>query len=590
MKVSRARDDHGANVQVSEMGAAEDDLGTRSTVPSVGPDETQPATPRLETVTGREDAGAGFLVVPGPDSPVWDACPWLDDLRDVPSSASWPRLMTLPHPAAVGSYGAEVDAQFRRRTGTELRWWQRLANARILEHDARGRLVWTKWLETTARQVGKSTDLRELLWWRIHQTDRWGEQLALHTGKDLGIVGEVMTPAMVLAERLGYAVNWSTAREEIERHQDVPPPACSTCGGEPFLTPLPASLCPACHGSQLEPGIPPGQLRGRWISRSVRAVYGWSPGFGVVDEAWKVPPRAVDDGIWPTLTEQESPQLGLLSTAHPEATGLVLVEREMAVAQLFDPHATLLLEWSTPRHFALDDERGWRMASPHWSQQRRTMIAGALRKALNGSADPEDPDPVGSFRCQWLNQWPQDVEPATNPDDLLATEDEWAACLDAAAEPAPGRPVVVAVEDDRGRGAAAAAAALTADGRVVVGGYRFGTLREAVDWCEDTAGEDGLMLAGASLVPTRDQPGDPELEGVDLPLEPAGGVETRDGLPTLRALVRGGRLAHDGGQDVSSAVLAAKVRTSKAGVLLVDPDVLLRCVVWVARRAHRDRD
>ena len=82
----------------------------------------------------------------------------------------------------------------------------------------------------------------------------------------------------------------------------------------------------------------------------------------------------------------------------------------------------------------------------------------------------------------------------------------------------------------------------------------------------------------------------PELEGLDLTVEPAGGVEMRDGLPQLRALVRGRRLAHDGGEDVSRSVLAARVRTSKAGALLVDPDALLRCVVWAARRAYRDRD
>jgi hypothetical protein len=501
--------------------------------------------------------------------------------------------MTLPHPDAVGSYGAEVDRQFTRRTGRQLRWWQRLVNARVLEHDGQGRLLWVKALESTSRQVGKSTDLRELAWWRTEQVRRWGDQLVVHTGKDAGVVQEVMQPAMVYADRLGLDVDWRSDRWQIERAMDVPPPpplACPECNGAPFLSPVPDTLCEACGGRGTEPLQPPLQLRGRWIARTWRAVYGWSPGLAVVDEAWKVPPRAVDDGIWPMLVEQVSPQLLLVSSAHPEATGLMLTERALAIGQLFSPVDTLLLEWSTPADMALEDVAGWRMASPHWSRQREKMIGSALRKALEGSSDPEDPDPIGSFRAQWLNQWPQDVEAPVNPDEVLATEEQWEALRDDAAAPAPDAQIVVAVEDDWGRGAAAAAAALTADGRVVVGGYRFDTLREAVDWCEDTAGEDGVLLAGASLVGGKDEPMHPELEGVDLPVEPAGGTETRDGLPELRGLVRGGRLAHDGGQDVSRAVLAAKVRLSKAGALLVDPDALLRCVVWVALRAFRDRD
>lgn len=556
------------------------------------------------TEAAREAAGrsAAVLRVPGPDSPVWDDCPWLEELRQVPAEGSWPRLMTLPHPEAVGSYGAEVDRQYRRRTGRELRWWQRLVNARVLEHDGRGRLVWVKWLLSTSRQVGKSTDLRELAWWRTEQLHRWGDQLVLHTGKDAGVVQEVMQPAMTHADRLGLDVDWRSDRWQIARTAELPPPpplTCEGCQGSgedwerlPEGMHGPVKPCPECGGRGTEEPMPALQLRGRWIARTWRSVYGWSPGMALVDEAWKVPARAVDDGIWPTLVEQESPQLGLVSSAHREATGLMLGERALAIVQLFSPEDTLLLEWSTPVDVELDDVGGWRMASPHWSEQRRRMIASALRKALEGSADPEDPDPVGSFRAQWLNQWPQDVEAPVDPDDVLATEEEWAKLLDPDAVPGRDRQLVLAVEDDLGRGACAAAAALTADGRVVVGGYRFGSLREAVDWCEDTAAamEDAVLLAGASLVPTKDSPGDPELEGLDLVLEPAGAAETRDGLPQLRDLVRRGRLAHDGGEDVSRSVLAAKVRTSKAGALLVDPDALLRCVVWTARRAYRDRD
>jgi len=489
---------------------------------------------------------------------MWDV-PWLADLRDVPRNASWPRLMTVPHPRATGSYGREVEQQFRDRRGQEPRWWLRLSWRRILEHDEDGNLVWLYWLQTTARQQGKSWSLQELGLWRLQQLDRWGDQLVLHTGKDLPIVREVLEPLL----------DWAA-------HHDMP---VNRRNGE--------------WGFRFTRQTGSGRTeRGRWEARSWRQVFGYSAGLGLVDETWKVPPRAVNDGILPTLVEQRSPQLGLVSTAHPAATGTFLDRRALAGSQLFDPQLTLLLEWSAPRDLDLDDRRGWRAASPHWTSQRQQMVADALAGALRGTSDPEDPDPVGSFRCQWLNQWPQDVAAPVHPDDVLATEEEWARLCDPDAAPGPGRPVVLAVEDDLGRGACAAAASLTADGRVVVGGYRFDSLRDAVDWCEDTAAAvgDAVLLAGASLVPTRENPGDPELEGLELPLEPAGGVETRDGLPQLRTLVRGGRLAHDGGEEVSRSVLAAKVRTSRAGALMVDPDALLRCIVWTVRRAHRDRD
>ena len=44
-----------------------------------------------------------------PTDPAWNTA-WLADLVDPPAGCVWPRLMTAPHPAAVGSYGDEVAA------------------------------------------------------------------------------------------------------------------------------------------------------------------------------------------------------------------------------------------------------------------------------------------------------------------------------------------------------------------------------------------------------------------------------------------------------------------------------------------------
>ena len=44
----------------------------------------------------------------GPRDPIWDAAPWLKGLRRVPKDATWPRLMTAPHPQATGIVWAAV--------------------------------------------------------------------------------------------------------------------------------------------------------------------------------------------------------------------------------------------------------------------------------------------------------------------------------------------------------------------------------------------------------------------------------------------------------------------------------------------------
>jgi hypothetical protein len=548
------------------------------------------------------DAGTvgGSLRVPGPDDSCWDHAEWLDDLRELPAEATWPRLMTLPHPAAVGTYGREVEAQFRQRRGRDARWFQRLFWRRVLEHDAHGRLVWLIYLLSMARQLGKSWALQEKMLWRLEQTGRWGDQLIVHTGKDVPIVQEVMLPVMSWADRKerqaeGWKVDWTNGKWALSRTIEPDPIGCPRCDGRGRLLGDDASEdvdCLRCAGTgRVRPDVPASTAR--WLSRSFRQVYGYSSTAPEVDEAWKVPPRAVNDGLFPTMVEQVSPQLGLTSTAHPEATGLFLDRRVTALGQLFEPVDLLLLEWSAPTPSAgrgdgpdLDDERNWRMASPHWTPQRRHLVANALQSARDGGSDPEDPDPIGSFRCQWLDQWPHDAETREDPDERVATKDEWEACLDADASPDPTRLLVVAVEDDLGRGAAAAAAAVTTDGRVVTGGHRFETLREAVDWAEDTAegAEDVLLLVGASVLE------DPELEDLELATEPAGSRETRAALPALRALARAGRLAHDGGGDVTASVLGARVPPNVTGdAMLVRADALLRCVAWTVHRAHRER-
>jgi hypothetical protein len=273
----------------------------------------------------------------------------------------------------------------------------------------------------------------------------------------------------------------------------------------------------------------------------------------------------------------------------------MLDNRVAALAQLTDPVDRLLLEWSSPRSLDVADRRGWRMASPHWTPQREQLVAGALDKARTSKPTPDEPDPMGSFIAQWLNRWPHPVDvEQVNPDERVATEDAWQACLDADAQPDAAQLLVCAVEDDLGTGAAAAAAQLMADGRVVLGGHVFPTLREAVDWCDDTAEAgleagacvDAVLLAGASIAE------DPEVDGAtELPVEPVGSAELRASLATLRDLARRGRVAHDGAEAVSRSVLDARVPRDVTGnaMLVRNGSALLRCVAWAVHRAYRDR-
>jgi hypothetical protein len=122
-----------------------------------------------------------------------------------------------------------------------------------------------------------------------------------------------------------------------------------------------------------------------------------------------------------------------------------------------------------------------------------------------------------------------------------------------------------------------------------VGGYRFPTRREAVDWAQDTAeaADDAILLVGASMID------DSELEGVEVPIEPVGQAETRVALPLLRELVRTEQVTHDGSDETVQAVNTARVRLGTAGAAILltgsESTSLVRCIAWAAQRAHRDR-
>jgi hypothetical protein len=503
--------------------------------------------PDAAYTAGTVYASASTDAVDGPfyasaADPAWDGAPWLTGAREVPSTATWPRLMSLPHPSATGSYGAEAIAWSEQRLAKPLRWWQRLAFLRILEHDATGALTWPFWVLSCSRQVGKSWFLREMFLWRIHQAARFGEpQLVLHTAKDLPVCREVMRPARAWAhQQPGYNVREANGQEEIE--------------------------------------TPDGS---RWMVRGRGSIYGYSASLAAVDEAWKVGPDVVEDGLEPTMAERASSQIGLVSTAHRFATGLMQSRRAAAIGQLEEPRDTLLIEWSAPAHADIDDRSAWRMASPHWSDRRELLVEAQHGRAVTGapSVDPDEPDPLASFRSQWLNIWPPRVV-STGPlrGQALLEEGAWADLADMAALPAG--PLVLGLEDWFGQGAAAAATGHLPDGRLFAWGRLFARRSEACRYLIDLAGAhpESRLVIGASLEH------DPDAAAIDVESrELAGQSDTRVALPLLRELVAANRLAHDGGAELAGQVEPCRVVESRAGGLQPAPGHrtdLLRAAAW----------
>lgn len=486
------------------------------------------------------DVEAGIEGRPASDT-VWRV-PWLADLIDgMPDSATWPRFMTVPHPDAAGSYGAGAVEWLQTVGGIKPRWWQALALTRQLEHDGDGRLVWLEVLDTTSRQSGKSVLLRAGAAWRLHQTGLFDEQqLIMHTAKDLQIAREVRREAKAWAQSRGYPTREVNGSEEITE---------------------PAS------GS-------------RWLVRGKNSTYGYSVGYALADEAWGLPVAVIDDGLQPTMLERQSPQLVLASTAHRKATPLFPERRAQALQELDAPQSTLLLEWSAPRTADIDDLSAWRQASPHWSAGRQRLLESRIRRVQSGeSLDPDEDDPVESFRCQYLNHWP--ARAVHTPGEPLIDLAQW---MQARGTAGPDARLFAAIEDWFGKGCAVAVVA------------RDGELFEVDAWTADSweaavadvaavyAGrEHGRLLLGPSMWD--------RIGGSAVSARCVHSTDTRSGLALFRQMFGAGRIVHDSTHELDAQLLAVKVRELSSGMNLVPGgrNDLVKATVWALQAAHRQR-
>lgn len=477
-----------------------------------------------------------------PEHPVWNVG-WLQDLLDVPEDAAWPRLMSPPSLRAVGSYGPEfVEAAGERMNG-RLRWWQQLVAARLLEHDADGRLVWPTALLTCARQCGKSVLLRELLCWRMLQADRFGgPQVVLHTAKDRQVASEVQREIRL----------WAKGRDEFTR-------ITSAHGFE---------LVERSDGS-------------RWMILAKGAVYGRSSSMAVVDEGWAVRATEVEDGLIPTLVEPASSQLLLVSTSNRAATSLMPNRRRASLELLDDPGAgDLLIEWSAPPGCDITDQQMWRMASPHWTARREKMIKGAVARALAGDTADRDEDPQMAVKTQWLNAWIEQQRTSARGNELLS-ESVWPGL--AGRKDTTGRRFTIGIEDWFGTGSSLAIAGDLDDGCWLVAGWEYASRAEAVakahDLIEFLSNCRVRLVAGATMI------GDPDIAELQVvSVTPGTGALTRSALALFRELCAERRLTWDprDGVALSRAVERARVVERPTGLTLVNDSRtdLLKAAVW----------
>jgi hypothetical protein len=471
------------------------------------------------------------------DDPVWDVG-WLDDLREVSEDSTWPRFLTAPHPDAVGSYGERVEVSARRR-GIELRWWQRLFVRMLLQHDAADELVYLSALLSTARQSGKTVGLREIGWWRLHAFDLFDQpQNVLHTARNFAPARDTLAPVLdYVDDSDDYLTRRMTNRLQLTRIEDM----------------------------------------AAWTAIAFNAAYSMTSSLAIVDEAWDVPAAAVNEGIEPTLAEPASGQLLLVSTAHRRATALIPHRRVTLLQTLREPTTSMICEWSAPRSAEIKDRATWRMASPHWSRGRERLVEAALTRALAGEGDdPREPDPIESFRNQWLNQWPLTTSMDDHGAEVFLTVEEWAERVTTMSDHRFAN-AVIAAEDYQGLGFGAVVASATHEGVIVLQGDTFPTRSALLDWLSGSTVGVSALLAGVTLSEL------PAIRSLHVNVIPRGNIETTQSLPLLRTGVREGDILHVVGEQLDRQIEELRVRPTtgqRLGISSKSRNDLARCAAW----------
>jgi hypothetical protein len=321
----------------------------------------------------------------------------------------------------------------------------------------------------------------------------------------------------------------------------------------------------------------------RWIVSAASSSHGYTVGLMGVDEAWGISAAVIEDHAEPTLLAASHPQLLLTSTAHQDATSLMLDARTAAIGELESPDSTLILEWSASPDDDVQDVAVWQSASPAWTGQRERMMRGRLVKA-QARGD------LVSFRTQYLNIWPWQGGGADESDRLVdpALFAGWQG-----RGPVGLMSPVIAIEDDWTGGAVIAMAERDFDGLVRVTGDVVASRADAWAYVQAAVEHRGVVnpcvLVGATLAD------DPELE--DLTVSPflRGAAETRRAISLYRALAGQGRVVHDvDAPELTRMFLDARTVTTSTGVTLAHKSSrvdLVRAAIWaVAEAAQPEAD
>jgi hypothetical protein len=304
-------------------------------------------------------------------------------------------------------------------------------------------------------------------------------------------------------------------------------------------------------------------------------VYGYDVCMGIVDEAWNVKPDTVTEGLEPATLERKSPQIHLTSTAHRRATSLM--PQFLRAALTMEDPTTLLLIWAAPRGADPGDPAVWRAASPHWSEDRRRLIADKYARALAGEADPQadDPDPMAGFTAQYLNIWQLDSAPADRGDPAVSG-DEWAAIVSAVPERIPD---AVAIESWFGEGASVSLAWREGPG-VIVRSLDVPTMAAAAEVVRQAGFRRRVVLVGESLL------ADPSLKGLKLRKTTGRAAAA---VRELARLIQEDGVMHDGADLLTGQALAARTMPGADGPRMVSTGRFdaVKTAVWAATAARR---
>lgn len=466
---------------------------------------------------------------------------WLEPYLQLDEFASPPLAVSPLHPAAVGTHADQAISWIEKVEGKRLRWWQALALALQLQHDAEGRLLKETVVETAPRRSGKSVRLRGTALWRMeHGPALFGErQEIVHTGSDLAVCRKAQKEAWRFAEsRWGAkSVTRGNGKEAVENPED---------------------------GSV-------------WLVRAQDACYGWDTTLALVDEGWDVRPDTVSEGLEPSLLERQSPQLHLTSTSHRRARSTMRTALLNALAD--DDPKVLLLWWGAAPGADISDPETWRLASPYWTPERAEYVAAKYAKALAGEADPEfdDPDPMRGFACQYANVW--SLRERRSVGEPLVTVEAWQGVH--SVHTPDVAPSAVAVEAWPGAGVSVAAAWRLEDGRTLVSASGHVDVADAAVTAK-AWGCKTPLLVGASLV------ADPAFKG----------IRTKAQTGTLPAAVSDlsrwlteGSLAHDGGEHLGVQVTGMRTKATPTGMRITSAGAAdaIKATAWAVGAARSRR-